>query len=117
MTNQTPSTEDVRHHLVEIEPSDSICRECSTFDGHVYTDTVEWPCPVETRDREAAAKAVRDAADRAEEIIISGDIAETAACPDCSTGVMQAIDARDALQDDPVTWLNTYAASIGAGHE
>lgn len=62
MTNQTPSTEDVRHHLVEIEPSDSICRECSTFDGHVYTDTVEWPCPVETRDREVAAKALRDAA-------------------------------------------------------
>ena len=62
MTDQTPSTEDVRHHLVEIEPSDSICHECSTFDGHVYTDTVEWPCPVETRDRETAEKAVRDVA-------------------------------------------------------
>lgn len=34
------------HRAVDIEPSETVCHECSVemFDGHYFADAIEWPC-------------------------------------------------------------------------
>lgn len=61
--------------------------------------------------KEVVVHALFDAAEAAQAIINAGDIAEVAAFPPGTTGIREAIAARDNLQEDPAGWLRGLARS------
>lgn len=60
-----------------------------------------------------AQAIIEHAANRMEETINAGDVAETVAFPGGTTGLYEAIEARDSLFEEPAGWLRAYAKKVG----
>lgn len=61
------------------------------------------------------ADIIRHVAIEMRQRINSGDIAETVAFPEGTTGLQEAIDERDGIHEEPDTWLEEFADRIEKG--
>lgn len=60
-----------------------------------------------------AQAIIEHAANRMDETINAGEMAETVAFPAGTTGLGEAIEARDSLLEEPAEWLRAYAKTLG----
>lgn len=61
------------------------------------------------------ADIIRHVANEMRQRINSGDIAETVAFPEGTTGLQEAIDERDGIHEEPDTWLEEFANRVEQG--
>lgn len=65
--------------------------------------------------RKARAEALADIVAEAEAVIADGDAAEVCAPVPGEVGRSAVVAKRDALYDDPVSWINDYRAALAGG--
>lgn len=107
-----PMSDDGTGHVVDCGYDDEATPTCGCYSlpGRIAEAIEPW---LAARVAEAGARALEKAADEMEFVIAEGDVAEVAAPVQGERGRDSVVARRDALYEEPHTWLRDRARDLG----
>lgn len=112
-----PTIAELRDAYATAYANDQPLDHASAWDTFYEEGQSGFDAGLAAHDRAVEAEALREAAEVAEDVINSGDIAECAAYVPGETGRNEAVSGRDSLYEEPVEWLRARADQIEAANQ